>query len=61
MAVNGRSEIRPASDPWRGRQPHYEKLLTDGSGHFFMVTRLPSRATVRVPLGRLDSRRLPRQ
>jgi hypothetical protein len=60
MAVNRRPEIRLAGDPG-GRRPHSEKLDTDGSGRFFMVTRLLSGAPVRVLLGRPDSERLPRQ
>jgi hypothetical protein len=45
-------ERRDNDDPWCGRQPRYERLVSEGPGRFFLVTRLPSDELVRVQLGR---------
>ena len=41
-------------DPWRGAQPHYEKLLFRGPGRFFAETRLPSGRRIAVRLAAVD-------
>jgi hypothetical protein len=45
-------ERRESEDPWRGRQPEYEKLIMLAPGRFVMVTRLRSGEQIVVPLGR---------
>lgn len=55
-------ESREPRDPWRGRQPKYEKLVMHGPRHFAAVARLPSGERVEVRLGRgatLQQRREP--
>jgi hypothetical protein len=47
-----RFEMRPTNDPWRGRQPKYEKLVRFGPSRFGLVTELPSGAPIPVPVGR---------
>jgi hypothetical protein len=42
---------RRATDPWHGRQPRYEKLVTTGPTGFALITRLPNGKRVEVPLG----------
>lgn len=44
--------MREALDPWRGRQPRYEKLVMAGPQAFHLVARLPSGERIAVPLGR---------
>jgi hypothetical protein len=50
-------ERREAADPWSGRQPRYERLVSDGPDRFFVETRLRSGEPVRVQLGSLSARR----
>ena len=45
-----------AVDPWHGRQPRYEKLVTTGPTGFALITRLPNGKRVEVPLGTARSR-----
>jgi hypothetical protein len=45
---------RDSDDPWSGRQPRYERLVSDGAGRFFIVARLPSGEPVRRRLGRFS-------
>jgi hypothetical protein len=44
---------RESDDPWRGRQPKYEKLVMKGPGNFGRTTQLPSGEPIFVPLGPL--------
>jgi hypothetical protein len=44
---------RESEDPWRGRQPKYEKLVMRGPRRFALTTRLPTGESIDVPLGRL--------
>jgi hypothetical protein len=45
------SHRRTGPDPWHGRQPRYEKLVTTGPTGFALVTRLPDGKRIEVPLG----------
>jgi hypothetical protein len=53
-------ESRDHPDPWSGRQPHYEGLVSDGDDRFFLLTRLPSGEPVRAQLGRVSPHELRR-
>jgi hypothetical protein len=53
-------ESREAPDPWSGRQPRYEGLVSDGDDRFFLLTRLPSGEPVRAQLGRVSAQELRR-
>jgi hypothetical protein len=46
-------ERREPDDPWRGRQPRYEKLVYHPPRSFFLITRLPSDAPIEVRLRRV--------
>jgi hypothetical protein len=46
-------ERREPDDPWRGRQPRYEKLVYHPPRSFFLITRLPSDAPIGVRLRRV--------
>jgi hypothetical protein len=48
--VNGSIEKQEPPDPWKGRQPRYEKLVMAGPDQFHLVTRLPSGEPINVPL-----------
>ena len=52
--MNEHFERRESDDPWRGRQPKYEKLVMRGPDRFFAATRLPSGRRIMVRLGRFD-------
>jgi hypothetical protein len=41
-------------DPWSGRQPRYDRLVSEG-GRYFLDARLPSGEPIRCQLGRLTS------
>jgi len=47
-------EWREPDDPWKGRQPRYEKLLYRAPHSFLLVTKLPSGAPIEVKLGHFD-------
>lgn len=57
--MNIRFERRDADDPWRGKQPKYEKLVYRGPGQFFALTRLPSGEPAAVQFGRMTVRFAP--
>jgi hypothetical protein len=42
--------MRESDDPWRGRQPKYERLVMKGPRSFGMTTRLPSGEPIFVRL-----------
>lgn len=52
-AMNAWIEAREADDPWRGRQPRYERLVKVAPGRLGLVTKLPSGEPITVPLARL--------
>jgi hypothetical protein len=43
-------ERRDSDDPWRGRQPKFERLVFRGDHEFALAARLPSGEPVEVPL-----------
>jgi hypothetical protein len=45
-------EFREPDDPWRGRQPRYEKIVRLGPLRFGLTTRLPDGQPVTCELGR---------
>lgn len=47
-------ESREPDDPWKGRQPRYEKLRYRAPNSFSLVARLPSGVPIEVKLGRLE-------
>jgi hypothetical protein len=51
--VTSKHERREPVDPWRGRQPRYEKLVYRGPKQFAMATKLPSGKPIFVQLGPL--------
>lgn len=56
-AMDVRFERRESEDPWRGKQPKYEKLVYAGRERFLAITKLPSGKRIAVQLGRLTLRR----
>ncbi len=50
----GSFETREPDDPWRGRQPQYERIVRLGPGRFGLATTLPSGEPI-VPLGHLPA------
>jgi hypothetical protein len=44
-------EIRESDDPWRGRQPKYERIVRLAPGGFGLATKLPSGKPITVRLG----------
>jgi len=45
-------------DPWSGRQPRLEGLVSEGPERFFLLARLPSGDPVRVQLHRVSATEL---
>jgi hypothetical protein len=43
---------RESEDPWKGRQPRYEKLVYRAPRSFSLVTKLPTGQPIEVPLVR---------
>ena len=39
-------------DPWQSHQPKYESLVMLADDRFALTARLPSGATIEIPLGR---------
>jgi hypothetical protein len=54
------SERREPQDPWAGRQPRYEGLISEGADRFFLLARRPAGEPVRVPLRRTSATELRR-
>jgi hypothetical protein len=57
VAAGGRMSVsfkrRGAVDPWRGRQPKYERLVAgQAADRYALATRLPSGEEILVWLGR---------
>jgi hypothetical protein len=52
-SVTDKFEMVEPLDPWRGRQPKYEKLVMRDLNHFFLKTKLPWGRPIAVQLGRL--------
>jgi hypothetical protein len=50
--VASKFEMAEPPDPWHGRQPKYEKLVTRDSNHFYSQTKLPSGEPIAVQRGR---------
>jgi hypothetical protein len=48
-----RIEVREPVDPWRGRQPRFEKLVFRRPAHFELVGRLSTGEPITVRLGPL--------
>jgi hypothetical protein len=46
-------EMAEPPDPWRGRQPKFDKLVMRDASHFFLVAKLPSGEPVLMQLGPL--------
>jgi hypothetical protein len=51
-------ERREPPDPWSGRQPRFEGLVSEGPDRFVLLGRLPSGEPVRVQLGRVSATQL---
>ena len=49
-------ERRESRDPWRGRQPKYDKLVRLGPNRFELLTKLPSGKPISVRLSRFRGR-----
>ena len=47
-----RVELRESEDPWRGRQPRYEKIVRLGPMRFGLATKLPNGEPIVCELGR---------
>jgi hypothetical protein len=47
-------------DPWSGRQPRFDALVSEGADRFFLLARLPSGERVRVQLARVSATELRR-
>ena len=45
---------RDSEDPWRGRQPKYDRLVRRGPDDFALVTTSPAGTTVFVRLGPIE-------
>ena len=45
---------RAPEDPWKGRQPRYEKLLYRPPRSFLLVTKLPSGTPIEAKLERFE-------
>jgi hypothetical protein len=39
-------------EPWRGRQPRYERVVRMAPGQFGLVAKLPNGTPITAPLGR---------
>jgi hypothetical protein len=46
-------EFCETDDPWRGRQPRYERLVKVAPGRLGLTTKLPSGKPITVSLERL--------
>jgi hypothetical protein len=46
-------ETHESDDPWRGRQPKYERIVRMAPRRFGLVTKLPNGEPITVPLSRL--------
>ena len=53
-------ERREPPDPWSGRQPRFEGLVTEGPDRFFLLARLPRGEPVQVQLARISATKLRR-
>ena len=54
--MKGRFEMHEKTDPWRGRQPKYERIVRVGPNRFGLATKLPSGEPIVAELGRLAVR-----
>ena len=50
--MNLRFEMTESDDPWRGRQPNYEKIVRLGPMRFGLTTKLPNGEPIICELGR---------
>jgi hypothetical protein len=51
-------ERREPADPWSGRQPRFEGLVSERPDRFFLLARLPSGKPVRMQLRQVSASEL---